>query len=511
MGIPLAVQPSVRTPGLALLINMLAAPVSPGTAPLRALILAPKGSQGTITPDSQLVQGLGGEGNAATYLGAGTPGHLAAKALYTEYPLAQVDLAAPTAPAGDTATATIVFDDAQPITSPQTVQVEIAGRVVEIVWQVGETKVQAATKLVTAVGLQTRDLPVTAANGGGALATTTLSAKIAGNWGNDITLALTVKDGAGGSVSIGGGATALAGGTTDVNLTNVLSLVSGKEYDYILVVTSNADAQAASASSGPGRVKTHITTHATGFNAKLQQAVVGLTGALAAAKTGAAQHNFGDLQYVFCQAGRSLPCEWGGAEVGARMREEQPDPNVNRMRSTYRATLYGARDLVADALTDAEVEDALFSGLSPIGYDATDAPIMIRPVTTYFKDGSGNPDDRILDVGRPTSLKRVAKDLRVSLPQAFPKAKLIKDLEPGDDDPPEGVIEERDVKAFVVDDRLAFWVKKGVVRRDKLAAAVADGSLIVKVDDDDEHQCDIVLPLSIVPALAKWSVVVNQA
>ena len=40
MGIPLAVSPSVRTPGLALLINLLATVASPGTAPLRACNVA---------------------------------------------------------------------------------------------------------------------------------------------------------------------------------------------------------------------------------------------------------------------------------------------------------------------------------------------------------------------------------------------------------------------------------------------------------------------------------------
>ena len=507
MGIPLAVPPTVRTPGLALLVNLLAGVPSPGTAPLRACILAPKGSAGTITPDTQLVQGLGGEGNAATYLGAGTPGHLAAKALYAEYALAQVDLAAPVAAAGNTATATVVFDDASPVTAARTVDLEVAGRVIEIVWQVGETKTQAGDKLVAAIGKLTSDLPVTASNSSG---TVTVTFELPGTIGNDCTIGVTMTDGAGGAVSIGSDATALSGGTTEPSFVNVLSLISGREYDLILVVGSNADAVAASSTSGPGRVKTHIETHRTGFSARLQQAVVGVTGTLSAAKTGAAQHDYGYLEYVFCQAGRSLPCEFAGAEVGARLREESVDPTVNRMMSAYQATLYGAKDLVADALTDAELEDALQSGVAAIVYDTTGAPLMSRPITTYWKDSNANPDDRILDVARPTGLHAVAKDLRVAIPAQFPKAKLIKDLEPGDDEPPEGVIEERDVKAFVIS-RLRFWERRGVVRRDKLDAAIANGSLIVRVNPVDEHQCDIVLPLSIVPGLAKWSLVVNQA
>ena len=112
MTFPLAVAASVRSPGLALSVNLTASAASPGSAGLRGCIMASKGTGlGTITADTELVQGLAGPDDASTRLGAGTPGHLCAKALFAEYPLAQIDLVAPTEPAGNAATATVTFDD----------------------------------------------------------------------------------------------------------------------------------------------------------------------------------------------------------------------------------------------------------------------------------------------------------------------------------------------------------------------------------------------------------------
>src|SRR5687767_4013568 len=107
MGFPLAVSPSVRSPGLALSVNLLAGTSSPGTAALRALIIACKSSAGTITEDTQLIEGLAGPDDVRTYLGPGVPGHLAAKAVFAELGLALCDLVAPAAPVGVTASQTV--------------------------------------------------------------------------------------------------------------------------------------------------------------------------------------------------------------------------------------------------------------------------------------------------------------------------------------------------------------------------------------------------------------------
>ena len=73
-----------------------------------------------------------------------------------------------------------------------------------------------------------------------------------------------------------------------------------------------------------------------------------------------------------------------------------------------------------------------------------------------------------------------------------------------------GVIEERDIKAFVIG-RLRLFQAAGVVTKASLDTAIESGTLIVQVNALDSTQVDIVLPFSIVPPLAKFGVVMGRA
>lgn len=501
--VPVAVSPTVRSSGLHLLVQLLAGTSSPGSGALKCLLISPKSSAGTIVADTQVKQSASGEADVGTWLGSGSPGHLAAKRAFEEYPLLSLDVVAPTAPAGVAASATITFA-AGPPTVNWTVTAKICGREIQVVWVAGESDTAGALKLSNAINAMTADLPVTASP---ALGVVTVTAKVAGTWGNDISISVTYADGAGGTVTASGAA--LASGTTEYTATTALTTVSGQEYDFILFCTGNTDAKLASATSGPGRLKTHIDGLDSGANAKLQQGIVGTTGAISGTKTGTGQHNAGFLQYIHCEAGQSLPCEFAGAEMGQRVRERLLDPAANRINLPYIATLYGAADLIADKLTDVELEDALFCGVTTVNYDATNQMGPARPITTYHKDGSSNPDDRLLDTSRVDGIYDISKDLRAALPREFPQAKLSADLVVGDDPLPEGIVEVRDVKAFV-NTRIRYWISRGVVIRAKYEEALAGGTFIVRVNPTDASQCDLVLPLGIVPPLAKFSLVVQH-
>jgi phage tail sheath gpL-like len=190
------------------------------------------------------------------------------------------------------------------------------------------------------------------------------------------------------------------------------------------------------------------------------------------------------------------------------MREETDDPAVNRIGDAIDG-LFGAADLAADKPTDAEIESALVDGLSIINYDAQDDMYLVAPITTYSQDSLGNRDDRLRYVSAVSGTYAFVKDLRTALRIEFAGAKITRDLT-GDEEPlPPGVTEERDVKAFVVD-RGNIWVRRGVLRKDALDAAVADGSLSATVNDTDESQVDIRVPLKIIKPLAKIGVVAQR-
>jgi phage tail sheath gpL-like len=500
--VPVAVSPTVRTPGTALLVNLLAGASSPGSSVARALVIAPKSSSGSQTADT-VKTGVGGEAQMATLLGAGTPGHLAAKNLFGEYGLAQVDLACCAEPTGVAATQTVTFAGGPPAAT-RTVNAKIMGRPVSSEWIAGQSNTLGAQAFRDAVNLKTREHSVTATENGAGVVTLTFKHK--GTMGNDCQVYVTVTGGSGGTVTAGGAF--LTGGTGEIDVVTVLGLVSTSEYRYIVIVTSNTDIIAASATGAFGRVKTHIETYKSGFGARLQNLIAGCTSTTSAGpKAATAYHNYERAQLVFSQNGQSLPCEWAGAEAGARMREEALQPNVNRCRVAYRVALYVAYDEIADKLTDAEVEDLLQYGVTPADFEGSTV-YPVRPITTHYKDTDGNPDNRVLDVGRVIGTDVMARDVQTGIAQEFQGGLLVDNIPPGQDIP-EGVIEIREIKTFARG-RVLFWCTRGVVQQPAFLAAVEDGSFIVRINPSDPTQVDIVIPSKIVAIHAKTSVVVNN-
>lgn len=502
MAAELAVSASTLTPGVYLRADLTAGPSSPGSLGLRALIMAPKSSAGTIAANTQLVRGVTDANEVKTYLGPGTPGHLAAVALFRAHPTASVDLIAPAASGGVAATSTVTFDDTSPITSARTVKIWIKGEAIEVAWLVGEDDVDIATKVVDAINALSDRLPIVASNVGGTVAIVTLTAKIAGPWGNDVLYRVELADGAGGTATAA--AAALASGTTEPDFTTALTNVSSYEYTYILPCVSNADAQSAS-TSNPSRVEAHIDELDSGLSAKLQQHVTGLTGALAAAQTGAIARNHGPTQYVYCMAGQSLGCEFAGWEVGRSLKEEQDDPAVNRIDDPIDG-LFGAADLVADKPTAAEIEAALVDGLSIVNYDAQLDLYLVAPITTYSQDSDGNRSDKLRYKSGVSGAYAYLRDLRRALKEEFRGAKIHPDLTEADEELPEKVVEVRDIKAFVIA-HADTWVSRGVLRRDTLTEVIADGTLSVNINATDDSQVDIVIPFKVIKPLAKLGIV----
>jgi phage tail sheath gpL-like len=504
MPIPVAVAPAILTPGLYISVNLLSGAASPGQGVLKVLLLSPKSASGDLIVDSEIRVG-GGTDSAGVAFGIGTPGHLAAKQLYTKYPSAQVYFGAPTA--GATASTLNVTASGVP-TGNNSVHWDIMGREFDVAWNSGETADTFKTRAITEINSRGSDLAVTASSGG--VGIVTLTGKVTGNISKDILVKATLNLAATGTEAMAGAltATALSGGTTDATLTNILAAAAGTEFAYIAIVTSNTDAEVTAATSGPARVVTHINTYNSGLNASLQQAIVATTKTQANAKAAAIARNSPVLEQVHCTNARSLPGELVGREVGGRLAAESLDPSANRI-GEYFDGIYASANPTADKPTSAISEDALGNGLSLVGYNAVGQPILLRPITTYSVDSGGAADRRLLDVQNVSATYAVVRDLRSALPQQFANAKIQKDSLPSDDPPPQGVTEERDIKAFVIS-RLRFWQREGVIQKATLDSVIASGELIVQVNASDSTQVDILIPLRIVQPLAKIGVVAQR-
>ncbi len=511
LGLQLAIDPTTRRPGVGVLINLRTGASSAAGGEIRYLLLGQKRTSGGTATVETLYEDMADADAVGTLAGIGGQAHLAAQRLFEEHPTASVDLVVLTEAAGNVATGTITFDDATPVTVDQTVTVKIAGRTLEVVWAAGETDITVATRLVAKVAAMTKELPVTAANGGGTLAVVTITAKSKGLWGNDTKYSAVLSDGTGGSVATA--AAAMASGTTEPSVATALTLVAEREYRLIVPCLSNTDLASASTTSNMGRIKTHITGKNTGIGALLQTAHSACTDSTTNAKSMTNQHDLEYFSHHLVRGALSLPCEWGAAIAGIYGREIGADPNYNFIHTEFRAELYGSPAIDTDALTVAEIEDLLTSGVSYVGYTLGGGrtPRLERPISTYFEDSDGNPDDRILDVGKVFGAIAVGSDLRVQVARQFKGKKLLPALPTGNTPIPPNIVEEKDARSFIVGRIRSQWVAAGVVNGTRLDEVIADGSLVVRVNPTDETQLDVFLPLRIVPPLVKTSITIVQA
>lgn len=500
-----AVSPSALAPGLYLKVNLIAGAAAPGGDLLRTLLIAQKSAAGDLTVDSEIRTG-GGPDTAATAFGVGMGGHLAAKQLYSAFPGGVIDFAAPSSGAG---TATEDWTFAGSVAQNTPVDINVCGRAWQEAWLFGETADEFADKVIAGINSRTDDLPVIASDGGVGVVTVTY--KGTGNAGNDIIVRMNFAEAQNGTETVTPSvATNLSGGTTDPDYSDILAAAQGREYHIILGCMSNTDAETTGSTSNAERVITHIKTYNEGLDAKLQTLCYGTHKTQAAAQAAAQARNEGFVQCVHGTNFQSLPCEIAAAEAGDRLAAISIDPAANRIGNELgNGTLYGSADINGDKPTESEANAGIGAGLSLMTYDAADNVLTMRPVTSYSQNSSGGPDRRLLDMQNTDATYIIARDLRSALPAEFPNAKIIPDQAPGEQDIPEGVTEERDVRTFVIS-RMEAWRDAGVILGSKLQEAIDNNELIVEVDPQDASQVNIVVPMTIIPGTAKFGVVANR-
>lgn len=504
MNLPLAVAPSTVTPGFYLLVNLLAGASSAGAQGLKALIISPpETGEGDITAGTE-VRAVATADAVKTAIGRGL-GFFAYRALVANDPDAQVDLIACAESAGDAAAQTLTFASAP--TASMSFILDIHGVEIPLSWNVGESTADARDNAVAAINEYADQLFVIASAGSGGVVD--LTARTKGPAGNDVKLSIRTTAGAGGTATLG--AAALAGGTTEPDIATALSTVETTEYDFIVLCISNAEAQSAS-TSNQSKAEDHVDSLDSGSNAKLQQVVLASTGTLTAAATGAVGRNSPVMEHVACKNGRSLPCQFAGAEAGDRMRRRRLESNANRIGSKLRGVV-GAADLVTDRPSDAELETAIKAGVAVVTYTANGDPRMLAPVTTRSQDDEGNPDSRVRYTNEVDALYDYAKDLRTYLPQEFQnpdggQVKVTANLPTGDEDLPQGVVEVKEIRQAIIDRTFNVWVPRGVIDGARFTEELA--SLRVEINASDENQVDVFIPARAFKILSKLGVYVAK-
>lgn len=501
MTLPLAANPTSPTPGFWLVVNLEPATVAPGAQGLRALILGTANTTGgDITPGTE-IRPLYEQSDAEDAAGIGSLPSLAYQAIIARDKAAQVDLVCPTESGGAAAVGNFTLSGT---VAAGTACLYCSGVEVDVPIYAGEALTDWAARAVEYLNRYASELHYTASTA--SLGIVTMTAKAKGPTGNDGVFRAKLVDASGMTLA----ATDPTGGTTEPDYATALSTVQGREYDYIMVCGSNADVVSATGLSVD--IADHINGLNTGLGALLQQGIIGSSASIASCKTATAALNDQVMELKTMVNAEALPCQVAGDELGDRMAQRRLKSSANRIGRDI--LVAGSSDPVADNPTLTESDDALSHGVSLAGYNDAGQPRTLRAVTTYHETAGGS-SVLCTDCNEIDAMYDVAKDLRAFLPQEYPGVKVVQSpTEPSDtpeDELPEDVVETRVIRGSIISRIENYWVPKGVINRDHFREVVADGSLAVNVNDTDETQVDIYIPLKPFKNLAKFGVYMRKA
>jgi phage tail sheath gpL-like len=446
----------------------------------------------------------GSREDADLYAGCGSPAALMYRAIYAVYRRASVYLSL-VAENGSAVKATAVLLFAGTPTTSGVARLMVAGRsIAEVTISTASTPTTIATAIATAVNQQTH-WPVTATVSAGTL---TLTAKSGGTRGNNIPFEVEVTA-TGVTCAVNGGSAAaktaarLGGGTgvDGAGADDVTAALDAAKSGRWMIVLDADDATNWTA------LRTHLNTYATITERKRSQAVVALTNAsVGTCVTRAQAQNAYRLQIAFerdaSSGGAVDPAIRSTGEIAAALAAARLYGDGIVQGGTVRGELaYAAANLngvqlagitepltQAARLSDAEKQQLLYAGVSPIVPSLKNPGFaeVVRCVTSYSLDGSGNPTDAVRDTSKVTVTDYAAERFESRILTEFPNKNLGEEPEnPGQAPRHEDVIFPSMVSCSLKDE----------------ASKMQDEGLLVKtaINEDDFQLLIAEIPVSVIP------------
>lgn len=385
----------------------------------RALLIGQKLAAGSATVNTPYM--VGTTDQAKSLFGAGS---MLAR-MHAQYrrqdPVGELwCIAVADAGAGVAATGTITV--AGPATAAGTINLYIAGQLVQVAVGASDTANAIATAINAAVNAAT-DLPVTASV---ASAVVTLTCKWKGQTGNDISVLDSFRGSAGGQSLPAGvtltysGSGFLTAGATNPTLTgNAITAMGDDEYDFVIhpyTDSTSLDAFATEYNDVAGRWAWSRQVYGHCYTA--------LRGTLSALTTAGGLRNDPHHTIAAIDNDCPTPCwEYAAAYGGANSAALQ----VDVARPTQTLALNGV--LVPRAgkrflLT--ERQSLLNYGIAT-SYVAGGYVRVERAITTYQKNTWGQSDPSYLDSETLHTLAEVTRRLRNRITQKYPRHKLAND------------------------------------------------------------------------------------
>ncbi|MFU2131937.1 phage tail sheath subtilisin-like domain-containing protein [Gallibacterium anatis] len=394
---------SLRKPGVYTEYNSRNAVTTLPTNESEVLIIAP------MTAESEtaftLPQRIYSDKDAETLFGAGSWAHLMARIAIRNNNLLNLSvMGLKDHSAGVAATATLTF--AGTVTMTGVVTAKIGGVDYQVRADKTETADAVANRLMAVIN-GTADCPVTAKLNEKVL---TLTAKCKGEIGNELTLATKVT-----ADGLTLTATTFADGATNADLAPALASIAGTHYHIIVSpFTDDKNAKA---------LKEHLVSVASPTEDKPGIGVMGWRDTMAAGTTFTEKLNCERLTVGWYKGAIEANALIAAGYAAIIAKEEDPARPLNTLE------ILGLTEVDATQtplLT--EVNQALFHGLTPITVVNHTVQIM-RALTTYTRNPTGEDDIAYLDLTTIRSLDYVRKSIQQRIRLRFPREKLLKRTE----------------------------------------------------------------------------------
>ncbi|MEX0732842.1 MAG: phage tail sheath subtilisin-like domain-containing protein [Aquisalimonadaceae bacterium] len=303
-----------------------------------------------------------------------------------------------------------------PATRAGTMSLYIAGYRVRVGVASGDSDEDVAQAIVDAIGEDTR-LPVTAEVDGTEAKQVNLTARWAGETGNDIDVRLSARGEdtvQGVSVEI----TALSGGSGNPDLADAIAALGSEQWNWIACPytdTASLDALTAELDERWGPMRQIGGRAFAAYRGTHSE-----TGTFGSAL------NSPHLTVMGTGTAPSPTWLWAATNAATAGQALANDP-ARPLQTLELPGLMGPKQ--SQRFTDAERNLLLFDGIATYRV-ATDGTVLIeRQVTTYQETDSGVTSDAYLDINTPETLERIRYDQRARILQRYPRHKLASDAD----------------------------------------------------------------------------------
>lgn len=404
-------------------------PSTSSSGPRKVLITGAKTSSGTWTAGT--MYRVTSDSVASDGAGSGSPLHRAARAFLAANRTAEVYALPYAVSSGTGASAAIgTITIAGSPTSAGMLEVMICGETITLSVGTSDTATTLGDDLAGAINAKVW-LPVTAVNTTGTVVITAKVVGISQNAANaGIRYRCRVISGTGVTITassslVGDGSTGATSGadgtTTEIaNLTAALAASALTNKYYYNVLANNVSGAVAA-------YKSHIATKALPVNGLRECVVVGSNVALATAITHANAANYERVRYVWQPSSEHDAAELAGYMAAVYQAGESTDPGKNWDGYSGPDFLIQGTYSSASWPTNADVNDAINNGLTPIASNASGAYVVMS-VTSRSKNSNGTIDDfRACESHRVSIVDAFTDDLILRITNNFGGQKLRDD------------------------------------------------------------------------------------